>query len=91
MAVGQDQWDPILVGIGEFTTHSRTNFSVWIGMFIGGTIWVLTHSHVAGPSWSQMLRPVDLRCSVLDWLIHHFGRGRRMSARSAHVWHLSKI
>ena len=24
-------WDPILVGIGEFTTHFRTYFSGWIG------------------------------------------------------------
>ena len=29
MAVGQNQWDPIL-GVGEFTTHFRTYFSGWI-------------------------------------------------------------
>ena len=34
-------------GIGEFTTHFRTVlFSGWIGMFTGGTIWLLTHSHM---------------------------------------------
>ena len=33
-------------GVGEFTTHFRTYFSGWIGMFTAGTIWVLTHSHV---------------------------------------------
>ena len=38
-------WDPILVG--EFTTHFRTYFSGWIGMFTGGTIWILTHGHLA--------------------------------------------
>ena len=39
-------WDPILVGIGEFTTHFRTCFSGWIGMFTGGTIWILTRASV---------------------------------------------
>ena len=29
-------------GVGEFTTHFRT-YSGWIGMFTGGTIWILTH------------------------------------------------
>ena len=28
--------------VGEFTTHFRTYFSAWIGMFNGGTIWILT-------------------------------------------------
>ena len=27
MVVGRPFWDPILVGIGEFTTHFRTYFS----------------------------------------------------------------
>ena len=27
------------------TTHFRTHFSGWIGMFTGGTIWLLTHGH----------------------------------------------
>ena len=40
-------WDPILVGIGEFTTHFRTYFSDWL-MFTGGTIWLLTHDHLRG-------------------------------------------
>ena len=47
MPLGQHQWDHILVGIGEFTTHFRTDFSGWIGMFTGGTIWVLTQSQMA--------------------------------------------
>ena len=32
--------------VGEFTTHFRTWFSGWIGMFTGGTIWILTHGKV---------------------------------------------
>ena len=32
-------------GVGEFTTHFRTDFSGWIGMFTGGTSWILTHGH----------------------------------------------
>ena len=27
---------------GRYTTHFRTYFSGWIGMFTGGTIWILT-------------------------------------------------
>ena len=30
------------------TTHFRTYFSGWIGMFTRGTIWVLPHSHMFG-------------------------------------------
>ena len=26
LAVGQNPWDPMLVGLGEFTTHARTDF-----------------------------------------------------------------
>ena len=37
--------------VGEFTTHLRTYFSGWIGMF-GGTIWILTHSHVGAVLYS---------------------------------------
>ena len=44
----QTEWDRILGVFGEFTTHLRSNFSGWIGMFTGGTIWPLTHGHV-GP------------------------------------------
>ena len=32
-------------GVGQFTTHFKTYFSGWIGMFTGGTIWLLTHGH----------------------------------------------
>ena len=32
--------------VGEFTTHFRTYYSGWIGMFTAGTIWLLTHAHV---------------------------------------------
>ena len=28
--------------VGEFTAHFSTYFSGWIGMFTGGTIWLLT-------------------------------------------------
>ena len=35
------------LGVGEFTTHFRTYLSGWIGMFTGGTIWILTHGHMA--------------------------------------------
>ena len=34
------------VGVGEFTIHFRTSFSGWIGMFTGGTIWLLTHGQI---------------------------------------------
>ena len=34
LAVGQNQWYHF--GVGEFTTHFRTYFSGWIGMFTGG-------------------------------------------------------
>ena len=37
---GQNQWYHF--GVGEFTTHFRTYFIGEIGMFTGGTIWVLT-------------------------------------------------
>ena len=33
LAVGQNQWDPVW---GRCTTHFRTYFSGWIGMFSGG-------------------------------------------------------
>ena len=39
MAVGQNQWYHF--GVGEFTTHLRTYFSSWIGMFTACTIWIL--------------------------------------------------
>ena len=35
MAVGQNQWYHF--GVGEFTTHFRTYFSGWSGMFTGLT------------------------------------------------------
>ena len=37
--------------VGEFSTHFRAYFSGWIGMFTGGTIWLLTH----GPLGDNML------------------------------------
>ena len=42
--VSKPFWEPILVA-REFTTQFRTYFSGWIGMFTGGTIWILTHGH----------------------------------------------
>ena len=44
VAVGQNQWYHF--GVIRCTTHFRTYFSGWIGMFTGGTIWLLTHGHV---------------------------------------------
>ena len=35
MAVGQNQWHHF--GVGEFTTHFRTDLSGWIGLFTGVT------------------------------------------------------
>ena len=33
--------DPILVGLGEFTTRFlEPTFSAWVGMFAGGTTWI---------------------------------------------------
>ena len=49
-------------GVGEFTTHFRTYFSGWIGMFTRGTIGVLTHSHVMFLGGSQ---PSPLLFSLL--------------------------
>ena len=43
--------------VGEFT-HVRTYSSGWIGMFTGGTIWILTHSQMPPPfaqgKWSHL-------------------------------------
>ena len=61
-------WDPMLVGIGEFTTHFRLPILVGIGMFTGGTIWILTHVSVLGGS--QPL--VFLFCSILVGLVIGF-------------------
>ena len=44
MAVGQNQWCHL--GVGEFTTRFRSYSSGWIGMFTGGTIWLLTHGYM---------------------------------------------
>ena len=44
MAMVQNQWYHF--GIGEFTTHFRTYFSGWIGLFTGLMIRVLTHGHM---------------------------------------------
>ena len=41
MAVGQDQWYHFGVGAPPFSS-----IVVGIGMFTGGTIWILTHGHV---------------------------------------------
>ena len=32
--------------LGRCTTHFRTYFSGWIGIFTRGTIWILTHGHL---------------------------------------------
>ena len=49
-------------GVGEFTTHFRTYFGGWIGMFTGGTIWVLTYGRFdVDPSLIQ--NPVSMRGS----------------------------
>ena len=59
--MGQNQWDPILVGLGEFTTRLRTYFSGWSGMFTGGTIWILTHGQICAQRHLQSteLPPAD--------------------------------
>ena len=43
---GRDRFGIPFGWVGEFTTHVRAYFSGWIGMFIGGTIWILTHGHM---------------------------------------------
>ena len=48
--------------VGGCTTHFRAYFSGWIGMFIGGTIWILTDGHIPCPS--VRLLPVA-RCRTL--------------------------
>ena len=50
LAVDQNQWYHF--GGGKFTTHFFVYFSGWIGMFAGGTIWILTHGHFSGCSCS---------------------------------------
>ena len=62
--------------LGEFTTHFREPIFVGIGMFTGGTIWVLTHDHLPGEDprtlgtshWPEdgdvAGRRVDLRAGV---------------------------
>ena len=40
MVVGQHQWYHFGVG-----APSLVYFSGWLGMFTGGTIWLLTHGH----------------------------------------------
>ena len=59
-AVGQNQWYHF---VAFCTTHIRTYFSGWIGMFTGGSIWVLTHTQIAGSSRIRVGRPgfSDLR------------------------------
>ena len=51
VAVGQNQW--YYFGVGEFTTHFRAYFSGWIGMFTGGTIWILTCAKCGSCSWQS--------------------------------------
>ena len=47
-------WDPILVG-RRIHHHFRTGiFSGWIGMFTGGTVWVLTYGHMSGRQVTTM-------------------------------------
>ena len=53
LSVGQNQWYDF--GVGEFTTHFGL-FLVGIGMFTGGTIWMLTHGHLG--SWRLSLRGI---------------------------------
>ena len=40
--------NPMVPFWGRCTTYFRTYFSGWIGIFTGGTIWLLTHGHVRG-------------------------------------------
>ena len=63
MAMVQNQWDPILVG--RCTTHVRTDFGGWIGMFTGGTIWVLTHSHIVRDRY-MFASPLHVVCSFVS-------------------------
>ena len=54
VGVGQHQWDPSLAGIGEFTTHRLPILVVGLKrMFTGGTIWILTHGHLASKRGPQ--------------------------------------
>ena len=61
---------------GEFTPHVRTYFSGWIGMFTGGTIWLLTRGRRIGTQ-SRSREPgtprdsvgVEFYCGLTDGLI----------------------
>ena len=67
----QHQWYHFQVG--EFTTHFRTYFAGWIGMFTGGTIWILTHGQL-------ILSSAD-GCKTLGG----FEGSPRRPSKSAHV------
>ena len=65
VAVGQKQWYHFGVGAPPILVY----FSGWIGMFTGGTIWILTHGHVSGalfaPGGATMLMLQALLPSML--------------------------
>ena len=51
-------------GVGEFTTHFRTNFSGWIGLFTRGTIWILIYGScdtAGGRVWGSTTAGTSLR------------------------------
>ena len=68
--------------VGEFTTHFRTDFSGWIGMFTGGTIWILTHGRLTrnGPSGLVSWKA----SAILD-------DSKFLSFFSAHTWMLNLL
>ena len=50
--------DPSLVGIGEFTQFRTDSLVVGLNrMFTGGTIWILTHGHMALALGLDALQP----------------------------------
>ena len=60
---------------GRCTTHCRTYFSGWIGMFTGGTICILTHGQAA--PWRTAQCPHSSRrveCAAASWS-HRLGSG----------------
>ena len=66
-------WDPILVG--RCTTHFLFYFVIvfllGIGMFTGGTIWILTHGHVA--RWNCGFLRLQIPSPRLERLLDKLG------------------
>ena len=82
MAVG---FKPMGSHFGGFrcTAHFRTDFSGWIGMFTGGTIWILTHGHMPLVTWRGPLCYQGVQPAASC----HMGRIEDISPPRRRTWH----